>query len=58
MSTPLEHLFGLNSSLPQFNNQVGNILHGEEYKQFEKDISGASAVALIDFLERVCCSTS
>ena len=50
---PLEQLLRLNSSLPQFDDQVSNILHGEGYRQFVKRISSTDAVRLIDFLDRV-----
>lgn len=51
---PLVQLLGLNRSLPEFNDQVSNILHGEEYRELAKRISGADAVRLIDFLDNVC----
>lgn len=50
---PLKQLLRLNSSFPEFNDQVTDILHGEEYTQLAKYISGADAVTLIDFLDRV-----
>ena len=53
MSSLLEQLLGLDTSLPEFNDQVSNILHGEEYRQLAKRISRTDAVKLIDFLDRV-----
>ena len=50
---PLEQLLRLNSSSPEFNDQVSNTLHGEGYRQWAKRISGTDAVRLIDFLDRV-----
>ena len=51
--SPLEQLLGLNSSLPEFNDQVSNILHSEEYRKRVKRISSDDAVRIIDFLDRV-----
>lgn len=53
MSSLLEQLLGLDTSLPEFNDQLSNILHGEEYRKLAKRISGTDAVRFIDFLDRV-----
>ena len=53
MASPLEQLLNLNTSLPEFNDQVSNILHGEEYRQSAKRINGTDASRLVDFLDGV-----
>ena len=62
MSSPnlslLEQLFGLNTSLPEFNDRVSYILRGEAYRQLAKRIDGIDAVRLIDFLDGVRCCAS
>ena len=50
---PLGRLLNLNTSLPEFNDQISNILHGEEYRQLAKHISGTDALRLVDFLDGV-----
>ena len=56
--SPLEQLFGLNTSLPEFNDRVSNILREEAYRQLAKRIDGIDAVRLIDFLDGVRCCAS
>ena len=53
MASPLEQLLNLNTSLPEFNDQVSNILHGEEYRQLAKRINSTDASRLVDFLDGV-----
>ena len=53
MASPLELLLNLNTSLPEFNDQVSNILHGEEYRQLAKRINSTDASRLVDFLHGV-----
>lgn len=50
---PLEQLLRLKDSSSEFHDQVSNILHGEEYKQWAKRVNGADATRFIDFLDRV-----
>ena len=50
---PLQQFLGLDSSRPEFNDQVSNILHGEEYRKWVKRISSGDAVRIIDFLDTV-----
>ena len=50
---PLEQLLRLNTSSPEFNDQVNDILRGEEYKQWAERVAGAEVVELVDFLDRV-----
>ena len=50
---PLEQLLRLNTSSPEFNDQVNDILRGEEYKQWSERVAGAEVVELVDFLDRV-----
>ena len=50
---PLEQLLRLNTSSPEFNDQVNDILRGEEYKQWAERVAGAEVVELVDFLDGV-----
>ena len=51
--TPLKQLLRLNTSSSEFNDQVDNILHGEEYKQWAEHVDGADVLGLVQFLDRV-----
>ena len=50
---PLEQLLRLNTSSPEFNDKVNDILRGEEYKQWAERVAGAEVVELVNFLDRV-----
>jgi len=50
---PLEQLRRLDGSSPKFHDQVSEILHGEEYKQWVSDIQGDDLVALVNCLDQV-----
>ena len=50
---PLEQLLRLNTSSPEFNDKVNDILRGEEYKQWAECVAGAEVVELVNFLDRV-----
>lgn len=55
---PLERLLRLNRSPSNPHDQISNILYGEEYKQWVQDINDSDAVRLVDYLDKVRCSTS
>ena len=55
---PLNQLRCLDSSSPEFHDQISDILSGEEYKQWVPNIQGGDLVGLIDYLDKVRCRVS
>jgi hypothetical protein len=58
MSSPgspaLQQLGRLNGSSPKFHDQLGDVLHGEEYKQCVPNLQGDDLAWLVDYLDKVC----
>ena len=52
-SSPLEQLALLDMASPMFRDQIGNVLHGEYYKQWVPAVQGGDLVGLIDCLDKV-----
>jgi len=50
---PLEQLRLLDRSSSKFHDRVGNILYGEDYKQWVPNLQGGDLVWLIDYLDKV-----
>jgi hypothetical protein len=50
----LQQLDRLSASSPGFQDQLSNILHGEEYFQCVRDLQGDDLVRLVDCLDKVC----
>ena len=57
MSSPslpaLQRLHRLNRSLPEFHNQLNDILHGREYTEYVPDLQGDDLAWLVDYLDKV-----
>ena len=49
----LERLSLLDTASPKFHDQIGNILHEEDYKQWVPAIHGGDLVRLVDCLDQV-----
>jgi hypothetical protein len=56
--SPLKRLRRLDRSSSEFQDQVSNILYGEEYKQWVPNIQGDDLVGLVDYLDKVRCRVS
>ena len=52
-SLVLQRLHRLNRSSFDFHDQLDNVLHGEEYAQYEKNLEGDDLMWLIDYLDKV-----
>jgi len=50
---PLTHLRHLDTTSPTFQDQVSNILYGEEYTRWVSDIQGEDLMELVDYLDKV-----
>ena len=50
---PLKQLRALDKSSSNFHEQVGDILHGEEYKQWVPELQGDDLVGFVDCLDKV-----
>ena len=57
MSSPtspaLQQLLRLNNSSSKFQDQISNVLYGEEYKQCVQNLQGDDLVWLVDYLDKV-----
>ena len=51
--SPLERLGLLDTASPKFHDQISNILHGEDYKQWVQTVHGDDLVGLVDCLDTV-----
>ena len=51
--SPLELLGLLDTASPTFHDQINNILHGEDYKQWVPAVHGGCLVGLVDYLDTV-----
>ena len=49
----LQHLHGLDKSLPGFSDRLNEALHGEEYKQCVPNLQGDDLLWLVDYLDKV-----
>ena len=52
-SPVLQRLNGFDRSSPEFQNQLSNVLHGQEYRQCVPDLEGDDLVWLVDYLDEV-----
>ena len=52
-SHPLTQLRRLDKSSPTFQDQVSNILYGEEYTRWMSGLQGEDLVGLVDYLDDV-----
>ena len=50
---PLEQLLRLDKSVPNFHDQINNVLYGKEYKQWVQVINASDAVKFVDYLDTV-----
>jgi len=50
---PLTQLRHLDTSSPTFQDQVSNVLYGEEYKQWTQNLEGDDLIGLVDYLDNV-----
>ena len=53
-SPVLQQLHNLNRSSPDFNDQLSNVLYGEEYQECVPNLQGEDLVWLVDYLDEVC----
>ena len=53
-SPVLQQLHNLNRSSPDFNDQLSNVLYGEEYQKCVPNLQGEDLVWLVDYLDEVC----
>ena len=57
MSSPtspaLQQLNRLNRSSPEFQDQLNNVIYGEEYRQCVQNLEGDDMVWLVDYLDKV-----
>jgi hypothetical protein len=54
----LRQLHNLDKSLSEFDDQLGVVLYGEEYKQCVTKIQGKDLAWLVDYLDKVCLPSS
>jgi len=52
--SPLTQLLLLDTASPTFQDQVSNILYGEEYTRWMSGLQGEDLMRLVDFLDKVC----
>ena len=59
-TTPLslKQLWGLDESSLEFQDQLSNILNGEEYTQWVLNLQGDDLVLFVDYLDKVRCRIS
>ena len=57
MASPnlLQQLHRLDRSSPRFNDQLSNVLYGEEYKPYVEGLQNDDLVELVDYLDKVRC---
>jgi len=55
---PLTQLRHLDASSPTFQDQVSNVLYGEEYKQWMPNLQDDGLMGLVDYLDKVRHSVS
>ena len=53
-SPPLRRLHRLDSSSPDFQNLLCDVLCGEEYVQCVRNLEGENLAWLVDYLDNVC----
>jgi len=51
---PLNQLRHLDKSSPNFHDQVGDVLHGEEYKKWVSNLQDNNLVGFVNHLDKVC----
>ena len=54
----LQQLHHLDRSSPDLNDQLSNVLYGEEYQKCVPNLQGEDLVWLVDYLDEVCCHIS
>ena len=52
--SPLSQLRNLDKSSSDFHDQVSNILHGEEYKQWVSNLQDNDLAGFVDHLDEAC----
>jgi len=55
---PLTQLRHLDTSSSTFQDQVSNVLYGEEYTQWIPNLQGDDLIGLVDYLDEVRCRDS
>ena len=52
--TTLQRLRNLDRSLPEFHDQLSNVLCGKAHKESVPNLQGDDLVLLVDYLDKVC----
>jgi len=58
LSNPLKQLRRLDMFSSEFHDQVSNILYGEEYRKWVKNLEGDDLMGIVEYLDKVRCRGS
>ena len=53
LPNPLQRLYDLDKSSPQFHGQLSNLIHGQEHRERVSHLRGEDLVRLVEYLDSV-----